>query len=49
MLKGRAGGKASAATPADRFIAAGIYGCQWCNAAEIMRDYPGFDLASFIR
>ncbi len=29
---------------ADRFLAAGIYGYQMANAAEIMRDYPGFEL-----
>ena len=27
---------------ADRFLAAGIYGYQWANAAEIMRTYPGW-------
>ncbi|MEV1086037.1 alginate lyase family protein [Streptomyces sp. NPDC050211] len=32
---------------ADRFLAAGIYGYQFANAAELMRDYPGFDLARF--
>ena len=32
---------------ADRFLAAGIYGYQFANAAEIMRGYPGFDLARF--
>lgn len=32
---------------ADRFIAAGIYGYQWCNAAELMRGYPGFDFDRF--
>ena len=32
---------------ADRFIAAGIHGYQFANAAEIMRDYSGFDLARF--
>jgi hypothetical protein len=32
---------------ADRFLAAGIYGYQFANAAEIMRDYDGFDLARF--
>ena len=32
---------------ADAFIAAGIYGYQFANAAEIMRGYPGFDLARF--
>lgn len=29
----------------DKFLAAGIYGYQFANAAELMRDYPGFDLA----
>lgn len=28
---------------ADRFLAAGIYGYELANAAELMRDYPGFD------
>ncbi len=28
---------------ADRFLAAGIHGYELANAAEIMRDYPGFD------
>ncbi|MEV7425616.1 alginate lyase family protein [Streptomyces sp. NPDC091212] len=32
---------------ADRFIAAGIHGYQFANAAEIMRGYEGFDLARF--
>ena len=27
---------------ADRFLAAGIYGYEWANVAEIMRDYPGW-------
>jgi len=27
---------------ADRFLAAGIYGYQWANAAEIMRSYSGW-------
>lgn len=31
----------------DRFIAAGIQGYQFANAAELMRDYPGFDLGRF--
>jgi len=26
----------------DRFLAAGIYGYQFANAAEIMRSYPGW-------
>ncbi|MBO8200601.1 alginate lyase family protein [Streptomyces smyrnaeus] len=30
---------------ADRFLASGIYGYQFANAAEIMRGYDGFDLA----
>ena len=34
---------------ADRFLAAGIYGYQFANAAELMRDYPGFDLKRFQR
>ncbi|WP_406442002.1 alginate lyase family protein [Streptomyces sp. NBC_00631] len=32
---------------ADRFLAAGIYGWEFCQAAELMRDYAGFDLAAF--
>jgi hypothetical protein len=32
---------------ADRFLAAGIYGWQFANVAELMRGYPGFDLARF--
>ncbi|MBC2906504.1 alginate lyase family protein [Streptomyces cupreus] len=32
---------------ADRFLAAGIYGWEFANAAELMRDYSGFDLARF--
>ncbi|MFE0331480.1 alginate lyase family protein [Streptomyces sp. NPDC058960] len=32
---------------ADRFLAAGIYGWQFANVGELMRDYPGFDLAGF--
>ncbi|MEU0971230.1 alginate lyase family protein [Streptomyces sp. NPDC005917] len=32
---------------ADRFLAAGIYGWEFANAAELMRDYDGFDLAAF--
>ncbi|WP_158850356.1 alginate lyase family protein [Saccharothrix deserti] len=32
---------------ADRYIAAGVYGYQFANAAELMRDYPGFELARF--
>jgi hypothetical protein len=31
----------------DRFLASGIYGYQFANAAEIMRGYSGFDLARF--
>jgi hypothetical protein len=32
---------------ADRFIAAGVYGYQFANAAELMRGYPGFELGRF--
>jgi hypothetical protein len=32
---------------ADRFIAAGVYGYQFANAAELMRGYPGFNLGRF--
>jgi hypothetical protein len=32
---------------ADRFLAAGIYGWQFANAAELMRGYSGFDLGRF--
>ncbi|MEU5597741.1 alginate lyase family protein [Streptomyces sp. NPDC020298] len=32
---------------ADRFLAAGIYGWQLANAAELMRGHSGFDLAAF--
>ena len=32
---------------ADRFLAAGIYGYQFANAAEIMRGYAGFDIDRF--
>jgi hypothetical protein len=32
---------------ADRWLASGIYGYEFANAAEIMRDYPGFNLAQF--
>ncbi|MEU4160864.1 alginate lyase family protein [Actinoplanes sp. NPDC026670] len=31
---------------ADRFLAAGIYGYQFAVAADLLRDYPGFDLAA---
>jgi hypothetical protein len=34
---------------ADRFLAAGIYGYQWANAAEIMRTYPGWSQAGVAR
>lgn len=33
----------------DRFLAAGIYGYQFANAAEIMRDYQGWKKADFKR
>jgi len=32
---------------ADRFLAAGLYGYQFANAAELMRGYDGFQLARF--
>ncbi len=32
---------------ADRFLAAGLYGYQFANAAELVRDHDGFDLARF--
>ncbi|MDN0200566.1 alginate lyase family protein [Streptomyces sp. S.PNR 29] len=32
---------------ADRFLAAGIYGWEFCQAAELMRGYAGFDLNKF--
>ncbi|WP_039936271.1 alginate lyase family protein [Streptomyces himastatinicus] len=32
---------------ADRFLAAGLYGYQFANAAELMRGYDGFDLTRF--
>ncbi|MGP3959716.1 AbfB domain-containing protein [Nonomuraea sp. 3N208] len=32
---------------ADRYLAAGIYGYQIANAAELMRGYPGFDVERF--
>lgn len=31
----------------DRFLAAGIYGYEFANAAELMRGYPGFALRRF--
>ena len=31
---------------ADRFLAAGLYGWQFANACELMRDYSGFHLAA---
>ncbi|WP_276485504.1 RICIN domain-containing protein [Paraflavitalea pollutisoli] len=34
---------------ADRFLAAGIYGYQFANAAEIMRSYSGWAVADFTR
>ncbi|WP_030354773.1 alginate lyase family protein [Streptomyces scopuliridis] len=37
----------SLAGNADRFLAAGIYGYQFANAAELMRGYSGFDLNRF--
>jgi hypothetical protein len=32
---------------ADRFLAAGIYGYQFANAAELVRDHPDFEFARF--
>jgi hypothetical protein len=32
---------------ADRYLAAGLNGYQFANAAEMMRGYPGFDLERF--
>jgi hypothetical protein len=34
---------------ADRFLAAGIQGYQWANAAEIMRSYPGWSAEAIAR
>ncbi|SFV11189.1 LamG-like jellyroll fold domain-containing protein [Pseudoduganella namucuonensis] len=34
---------------ADRFLAAGIYGYEFANAAEIMRTYPGWAAADLAR
>lgn len=34
---------------ADRFIAAGLYGYQWANTAEIMRSYPGWSATGLAR
>lgn len=33
----------------DRFLAVGIYGYEFANAAEIMRTYPGWKAADFAR
>lgn len=30
---------------ADRYLAAGLYGYELANAAELMRDYPGFNVS----
>lgn len=32
-----------------RFLAVGVYGWEFVNAAELMCDYDGFDLAAFQR
>ncbi|MFL5998650.1 MAG: alginate lyase family protein [Streptomyces sp.] len=32
---------------ADRFLAAGLYGYQFANAAELVREHPDFDLSRF--
>lgn len=34
---------------ADRFLAAGIYGYQFANAAELVRDHPDFEFGGFKR
>jgi len=34
---------------ADRFLASGIYGYEFCQAAEIMRDYSGWSSADFAK
>ena len=34
---------------ADRFLAAGIYGYQWANAAEMMRSYAGWSAEGVAR
>jgi hypothetical protein len=31
----------------DKFLAAGLYGCQFGNAGELIRSFSGFDLARF--
>ncbi|MEU1404544.1 alginate lyase family protein [Streptomyces sp. NPDC005728] len=36
----------SLAGSADRFLAAGLYGYQFANAAELVRDHPDFDLTA---
>lgn len=33
----------------DKFLAAGLYGCQLANVGEILRGYPGFDLDGLTR
>ncbi|MFI2207332.1 alginate lyase family protein [Streptomyces sp. NPDC020192] len=47
ILNAWAGTLTSIQGNADRFLAAGIYGWQFANAAELMRGYAGFDLAAF--
>lgn len=32
---------------ADRYLASGLFGYQFANVAEMMRDYPGFELEPF--
>ncbi|MCH4565696.1 alginate lyase family protein, partial [Halomonas sp. EGI 63088] len=32
---------------ADRYLASGLFGYQFANAAEMMRDYPGFEFERF--
>ncbi|MGW7254920.1 alginate lyase family protein [Streptomyces sp. NPDC054834] len=45
ILNAWSGKLTSIAGSADRFLAAGLYGYQFANAAELVRDHPDFDLA----
>lgn len=47
VLNAWSGKLTSVAGSADRFLAAGIYGYQFANAAELVRDHDDFDLPSF--
>lgn len=44
ILNGWSGTLDSVTGSADRYLAAGIYGCELANTAEIMRDHPSFEL-----